>query len=76
MGLDVGRVASSAVEAFLHGDEQGRDAAPRRSEHRLGARSALLLGAAAGAAGHIAYRRARKLSLAQVAGTIERRLRT
>jgi hypothetical protein len=75
VGVDLGRVASSALAAFLHDDEPIRDDAPRGGGHRLRSGRALLLGAAAGTAGRVAYRRVRSLELEQVALALQRRLR-
>lgn len=72
MGLDLGRMAATAADAFLDG-ERPADARDER-RHRLGGASALALGAVLGIAARTAYRRARDVDLTRVAGAIERRL--
>jgi hypothetical protein len=76
--IDVGRIASSAVEAFL--EEEGPSQNGHRPNHahggsRLGTAGAVALGVAAVAAGRAVYNRARQVDLTEVAARAEDRLK-
>jgi len=75
MAIDIDRVAGSALDAFMEG-ESGNGRRRKERGRRLGGAGAVALGVGLAVAARVAYRRARDLDLAQVAGAIEEKLRS
>ncbi|HSI79415.1 MAG TPA: hypothetical protein VK919_02075 [Solirubrobacterales bacterium] len=76
--IDVGRIATTAVETLLHdGQAQANSQVGHdedRGHSRLGTAGAIAVGVVLAAAARAAYTRARSLDLTQVAGAVEQRL--
>jgi hypothetical protein len=77
VGIDLLRVATSAVDSFLDDRERSRDSArPEKGGHRrLGARGAVALGAGLAVAARVAYGRVRRFDLERLGTAAESRLK-
>lgn len=76
MTLDLNKLVSSAVEAYLREEEQSPNGRPEeKKEHRrLGRGAAVATGAGLALAGRAAYRRIRHIDLAQLGHAAEKKL--
>jgi hypothetical protein len=70
MRLDLHRIATVAVDSFLHQPPE-----PERSRRRLPGVGGIAVGVVIGALGRTAYDRLRSLDLERVASAIEQRLK-
>jgi hypothetical protein len=75
MQIDVSRIAVSAADALLDGENQSRNGGVPERRQGLGAAGAVAVGVVLGAAARAAYVRARSLDLERVASAVEERLR-
>lgn len=74
MAADLNRIATAALESFLgEGGEQPARQNESRSHH-FGVVGAVAVGAGLAVAARVAYNRARRIDLAQVAGAVEDKL--
>lgn len=74
MAVDLNRIATAALESFLQGD--GEQQAPQNESrnHHLGGVGAVAVGVGLAVAARVAYNRARRIDLEQVAGAVEDKL--
>lgn len=72
--VDLNRIATAALESFLgeDGDQQARQNESR--SHHLGGVGAVAVGVGLAVAARAAYKRARRIDLAQVARAVEDKL--
>jgi hypothetical protein len=75
ISVDVNRLASAAVEAFLENENHSQNERPESEHHRFGGVGAVVVGVALAAGARAAYRRARRLDLERVAKSVEDRLK-
>lgn len=75
ISIDVNRLASAAVEAFLSNEDHSENERPEPERRRLEGVGAVALGVAIAAGARAAYLRARRLDLERVAKSVEDRLK-
>jgi hypothetical protein len=75
ISIDVNRLASAAVEAFLSNEDHSENERPEPERRRLEGVGAVALGVALAAGARAAYLRARRLDLERVAKSVEDRLK-
>jgi hypothetical protein len=73
--MDYDKLAAAAVGSFLREDQLRTRESPKSKRRRLGGVGAVALGVGLAVGARAAYRRVRNLDLAQVAGTVEDRLK-
>jgi hypothetical protein len=72
---DLNRIAAAAAAAFLGEDSQPHDRQAEDERSRFGGLGAVAVGVGLSLAARAAYRRLRRLDLAQVAGSVEGKLK-
>jgi hypothetical protein len=73
MAVDLNRIATAALESFLN-DEERPAREPENGAPHLGGIGAVALGVGLAVAARAAYKRARRVDLARVAGSVEKKL--
>jgi hypothetical protein len=72
MAVNLNRIATAAVESFLQDEQPARREESRN--HHLGGVGAVAVGVGLAVAARVAYKRARRIDLARVAGAVEDKL--
>lgn len=74
MAVDLNQIARGALESFLQEDSEQQARQNESRNHHLGGVGAVAVGVGLAVVARVAYNRARRIDLAQMAGAVEDKL--